>query len=195
MARTNSTMLPLGTTAPDFALPDVTSGKIVSLADFKSSPALLVAFLCNHCPYVKHVQSGLAQMARDFQARGVGVVAISSNDVANYPDDSPEKMREEAQRVGYTFPYLYDESQAVALAYRAACTPDFFLFDGALKLVYRGQMDDARRANDLPVTGSSLRAAVDAVLNGQAVLPNQIPSLGCNIKWKPENEPDYFKLL
>ena len=188
-------MLPLGTTAPDFALPDVTSGKIVSLADFNNSPALLVAFLCNHCPYVKHVQAGLAQMARDFQARGVGVVAISSNDVANYPDDSPEKMREEAQRVGYTFPYLYDESQAVALAYRAACTPDFFLFDGALKLVYRGQMDDARRANDLPVTGSSLRAAVDAVLNGQAVSPNQIPSLGCNIKWKPENEPDYFKLL
>jgi peroxiredoxin len=195
MARTNSTMLPLGTLAPDFALPDAVNGKIVSRADFKKSPALLVAFLCNHCPYVKHIQPGLAQMAKDLQARGVGVVAISANDVANYPDDSPDKMREEALRAGYTFPYLYDESQSVALAYRAACTPDFFLFDGAQKLVYRGQMDDARRANNLPVTGSSLRAAVDAVLAGQAVSPNQIPSLGCNIKWKPENEPDYFKLL
>jgi peroxiredoxin len=195
MARTNSTMLPLGTVAPDFALPDVTSGKIVSLADFKKSSALLVVFLCNHCPYVKHIQAGLTQLAKDLQARGVGVVGISSNDVANYPDDGPEKMREEAQRAGYTFPYLYDESQSVALAYRAACTPDFFLFDGAQKLVYRGQMDDARRANNLPVTGSSLRAAVDAVLAGQAVSPNQIPSLGCNIKWRPENEPDYFKLL
>jgi peroxiredoxin len=188
-------MLPLGTLAPDFALPDAVNGKIVSRADFKKSPALLVAFLCNHCPYVKHIQPGLAQMAKDLQARGVGVVAISANDVANYPDDSPDKMREEALRAGYTFPYLYDESQSVALAYRAACTPDFFLFDGAQKLVYRGQMDDARRANNLPVTGSSLRAAVDAVLAGQAVSPNQIPSLGCNIKWKPENEPDYFKLL
>jgi peroxiredoxin len=173
----------------------VTSGKIVSLADFKKSSALLVVFLCNHCPYVKHIQAGLTQLAKDLQARGVGVVGISSNDVANYPDDGPEKMREEAQRAGYTFPYLYDESQSVALAYRAACTPDFFLFDGAQKLVYRGQMDDARRANNLPVTGSSLRAAVDAVLAGQAVSPNQIPSLGCNIKWRPENEPDYFKLL
>lgn len=188
-------MLPLGTLAPDFALPDAVNGKIVSRADFKKSPALLVAFLCNHCPYVKHIQPGLAQMAKDLQARGVGVVAISANDVANYPDDSPDKMREESLRAGYTFPYLYDESQSVALAYRAACTPDFFLFDGAQKLVYRGQMDDARRANNLPVTGSSLRAAVDAVLAGQAVSPNQIPSLGCNIKWKPENEPDYFKLL
>lgn len=195
MARTNSTMLPLGTVAPDFALPDVVSGKTVALADFKNFPALLVVFLCNHCPYVKHIQAGLAQMAKDFQARGVGVVAISANDVANYPDDSPDKMREEAQRAGYTFPYLFDESQSVALAYRAACTPDFFLFDGGKKLVYRGQMDDARRANNLPVTGSSLRAAVDAVLAGRAVSSSQIPSLGCNIKWKPENEPDYFKLL
>ena len=195
MARTNSTMLPLGTRAPDFALPDVVSGKSISLADFKNSSALLVAFLCNHCPYVKHIQAGLAQMAKDFQAHGAGVVGISSNDVANFPDDSPEKMREEARRAGYTFPYLYDESQAVARAYRAACTPDFFLFDGAHRLVYRGQMDDARRANTLPVTGATLRAAVDAVLAGTAVSPNQIPSLGCNIKWKAGHEPEYFKLI
>ena len=195
MARTNSTMLPLGTSAPNFALPDAVTGKTVSLADFKNSSALLVAFICNHCPYVKHVQAGLTQMAKDFQARGVGVVGISANDVMNYPDDRPEKMREEARRAGYTFPYLYDESQSVARAYRAACTPDFFLFDGAHRLVYRGQMDDARRANSLPVTGASLRATVDAVLAGQAVSPQQIPSLGCNIKWKPGNEPEYFKLI
>ena len=188
-------MLPLGTAAPDFALPDVVSGKTVALADFKNSSALLVAFLCNHCPYVKHIQTGLAQLAKDLQAWGVSVVAISANDVVNFPDDGPEKMREEAQRAGYTFPYLFDESQAVALAYRAACTPDFFLFDGAQQLVYRGQMDDARRANNLPVTGASLRAAVDAVLAGQAVDAKQIPSLGCNIKWKAGNEPEYFHLL
>ena len=188
-------MLPLGTAAPDFALPDVVSGKIVALAGFKNSSALLVAFLCNHCPYVKHIQAGLTQLAKDLQARSVGVVAISANDVVNYPDDSPEKMREEAQRAGYTFPYLFDESQSVALAYRAACTPDFFLFDGARRLVYRGQMDDARRANELPVTGASLRAAVDAVLAGQPVDARQIPSLGCNIKWKAGNEPEYFHLI
>ena len=195
MARTNSTMMPLGTNAPDFVLPDTVSGKTISLADFKNSPALLVAFICNHCPYVKHVQAGLAQLAKDFQARGVGVVGISANDAANYPDDSPEKMREEAARAGYTFPYLYDESQSVARAYRAACTPDFFLFDGTSRLVYRGQMDDARRANNLPVTGASLRAAVDAVLARRAVSENQIPSLGCNIKWKPGQEPEYFQLI
>ena len=195
MARTNSTMLPLGTAAPDFALPDVVSGNTVTLADFKNSSALLVAFLCNHCPYVKHIQAGLTQLAKDLQARGVGVVAISANDVVNYSDDSPEKMREEARRAGYTFPYLYDESQSVALAYRAACTPDFFLFDGAQRLVYRGQMDDARRANALPVTGKSLREAVDAVLSGKPVDAKQIPSLGCNIKWKAGNEPEYFSLL
>jgi peroxiredoxin len=188
-------MLPLGTPAPDFALPDVVSGKTVSLSDFKNAPALLVMFICNHCPYVKHVQAGMTQMVKDFQARGVGVMAISANDVVNYPEDSPEKMKEEARRAGYTFPYLYDESQAAARAYRAACTPDFFLFDGAHKLVYRGQMDDARRANDLPVTGKSLRDAVDAVLEGRPVSVNQIPSLGCNIKWKPGNEPEYFHLM
>lgn len=187
-------MLPLGTAAPDFALRDAVTGKSVSLADFKTASALLVAFICNHCPYVKHIQAGLSQMAIDFQARGVAVVAISSNDVANYPDDSPEKMKEEAHRAGYTFAYLFDESQSVARAYRAACTPDFFLFDGQRKLVYRGQMDDARRGNDLPVTGKDLRAAVDATLSGRPVQPNQIPSLGCNIKWKPGSEPEYFRL-
>jgi len=188
-------MLPLGTTAPDFALPDTVTGKTVSIGDFKTSSALLVMFLCNHCPYVKHVQAGLTQMVEDLQAREVSVVGISANDVANFPDDSPEKMREEARRAGYTFPYLYDESQSVARAYRAACTPDFFLFDGAHRLVYRGQMDDSRRANNLPVTGASLRAAVDAVLAGKPVSANQIPSLGCNIKWKPGNEPEYFHLV
>jgi len=195
MARTNSTMLPLGTSAPDFSLPDTVTGQAVSLRDFKNASALLVIFLCNHCPYVKHVQAGLTQTVKDLQARGVGVVGISSNDVTNFPDDSPEKMREEAKRAGYTFPYLYDESQSVARAYRAACTPDFFLFDGSQRLVYRGQMDDARRANNLPVTGASLRAAVDALLAGKPVSSSQIPSLGCNIKWKPGNEPDYFQLL
>jgi len=188
-------MLPLGTPAPDFSLPDVVSGKTVSLSDFKNSSALLVMFTCNHCPYVKHVQTGMTQMARDFQTRGVGVVAINSNDAGQYPEDSPEKMKAEARRAGYTFPYLYDESQSVARAYRAACTPDFFLFDAERKLVYRGQMDDARRANNLPVTGKSLRDAVDAVLAGKPVSPNQTPSLGCNIKWKPGNEPEYFHLV
>jgi len=186
-------MLPLGTTAPDFALPDVVGGKIISSGDFKKSPAMLVMFICNHCPYVKHVQAGLALMAKDFQARGLGVVAISSNDAKNYPDDGPKQMREEARRAGYTFPYLYDETQTVARAYRAACTPDFFLFDGQRKLVYRGQMDDARRANDLPVTGRSLREAVEAVLTGKPISPDQVPSLGCSIKWKPGNEPEYFR--
>jgi len=188
-------MLLLGTPAPDFALPDVVSGKTVSRADFKNAPALLVMFICNHCPYVKHVQAGMAKMARDFQTRGVGVVAISSNDAANYPEDSPEKMKEEAQRAGYIFPYMFDDSQSVARAYHAACTPDFFLFDAGHRLVYRGQMDEARRGNDLPVTGKSLRDAVEAVLAGQTVSPNQIPSLGCNIKWKPGTEPEYFKLV
>lgn len=168
-------------------------GKPVSLADFKTSPALLVMFICNHCPYVKHVQAGMTQMAKDLQSRGVAVIAISSNDVENYPEDSPEKMKEEAQRAGYTFPYLYDGSQSAARAYRAACTPDFFLFDSQRKLVYRGQMDDARHGNNVPVTGRDLRAAVDAVLSGKPVAPNQTPSLGCNIKWKPGNEPEYFR--
>ncbi|GMU23166.1 MAG: thioredoxin family protein [Phycisphaerae bacterium] len=191
MALTPSTMLPLGTAAPDFSLPD-TERRIVSLDDFKDAPALLVAFICNHCPYVKHVQSGFAQLARDYQARGVAVVGISSNDVKNYPDDSPERMREEARQAGYTFPYLFDETQQVAKAYRAACTPDFYVFDAGHKLVYRGQMDDSRPNTGRPVTGADLRAALDAVLAGRPVPQNQQPSVGCNIKWQPGNEPDYY---
>jgi peroxiredoxin len=183
MALTPSTMLPLGTSAPAFSLPDV-SGKIVSIADFQNAPALLVMFICNHCPYVKHVRSGLAQLARDYQARGVAVVAISSNDAKSYPDDSPAKMAVEAKEAGYTFPYLYDESQAVARAYQAACTPDFFLFNRERQLVYRGQLDDSRPGNGIPVTGKDLRAALDAVLAGKPVVADQKPSIGCNIKWK-----------
>ena len=196
MARTPSTMLALGTQAPAFSLPD-TEGKIVSLKDFANAPALLIAFICNHCPYVKHLRAELAAVGREYQARGVAIVAINSNDVANYPDDSPAKMKEEKAAAGYTFPYLFDETQAVAKAYRAACTPDFFLFDGAHRLVYRGQFDDSRPRVEkiLPVTGKDIRAALDAVLSGQPVSPDQKPGLGCNIKWKPGNEPDYFKLV
>lgn len=183
-------MLPLGTIAPDFRLPD-THGRTVTLADFNGKPALLVIFLCNHCPYVKHIRAGLAQLARDYQPRGVGIVGINANDVANYPADSPAKMAEEVKAAGYTFPYLYDESQAVAKAYRAACTPDIYLFDQARRLVYRGQFDASRPGNGIPVTGSDLRAALDAVLAGQPVSAAQTPSIGCNIKWKPGNEPKY----
>jgi peroxiredoxin len=191
MALTPSTMLPLGTAAPDFQLPD-TNGKMVSLADYKNAPALLVLFICNHCPYVKHIRKGLAQLARDYAPKGVGIVGISSNDVANYSEDSPARMKEEAKSAGYIFPYLYDETQAVAKAYRAACTPDIYLFDKNHKLVYRGQMDDSRPSNGQPVTGKDLREALDAVLAGKAVSPNQKASVGCNIKWKAGNEPDYF---
>jgi peroxiredoxin len=191
MVQTASVMLSLGTSAPDFQLPDP-QGKVVSLADFRSSPALLVVFMCNHCPYVKHVASGLALLAREYQARGVAVVGINSNNWQEYPDDSPDKMRDEIRIRGYTFPYLIDETQEVAKAYSAACTPDFFLFGKDRKLVYRGQMDSSRPGNDIPVTGQDLRAALDAVLAGKPVSPKQKPSLGCNIKWKPGNEPDYF---
>lgn len=190
MALTPSTMLPLGTTAPDFRLPD-THGRPVSAGDFKDAPALLVLFICNHCPYVKHLRAGLAQLGRDYLPRGVAMVAVSANDAANYPDDSPAKMRAEAGDAGYTFPYLYDESQAVAKAYRAACTPDFFLFDRARRLVYRGQFDDSRPGNSIPVTGKDLRAALDAVLADRPVAAEQKPSIGCNIKWRPGNAPDY----
>ena len=183
-------MLPLGTTAPDFKLPD-TNGKIVSLADFKDKSALLVLFICNHCPYVKHIRSGLAQLARDYQLKNTGIVAINSNDVANYPDDSPAMMKAEVKSAGYSFPYLYDETQAVAKAYRAACTPDIYLFDKNHKLVYRGQFDDSRPGNGVPVTGKDLRSALDAVLAGKALSPDQKASVGCNIKWKAGNEPDY----
>jgi len=183
-------MLPLGTPAPAFKLPD-TTGKTVALSDFRGKP-VLVMFICNHCPFVKHISTQLAQLARDYQARGVGIVGINSNDVANYPDDSPEKMKEEVARTGYTFPYLYDESQAVAKAYHAACTPDFFLFDTEHRLVYRGQLDDSRPSNAVPVSGKDLRAALDAVLSGKDVPKDQKPSIGCNIKWKTGQEPDYF---
>ncbi|GMR20739.1 MAG: thioredoxin family protein [Gammaproteobacteria bacterium] len=191
MVLTPSTMLPLGTPAPDFSLPD-TRGNTVTLSDFTGSAALLVIFMCNHCPYVKHLAAALAEYARDYQARGVAIVGISSNDVANYPDDSPEKMAQEVAKAGYAFPYLYDASQNVAKSYRAACTPDFFLFDQSRKLVYRGQFDGSRPRSDLPVTGADLRAATDAVLAEQPPVSEQIPSMGCNIKWKPGNEPDYF---
>ncbi|HVX15084.1 MAG TPA: thioredoxin family protein [Pirellulales bacterium] len=191
MARTPSTMLPLGTQAPGFSLPNV-DGRTVSLADFQDASALLVVFMCNHCPFVKHVAPELARLAKDFQPRGLAMVGISSNDAAGYPDDAPAKMIEEAKHRGYSFPYLYDESQSVAKAYRAACTPDFFLFDRARQLVYRGQLDSSRPDSGIPVTGADLRAAVEAALAGQAPRAEQKPSIGCNIKWKPGNEPDYY---
>jgi peroxiredoxin len=191
MALTNSTMLALGSKAPGFRLPD-TEGKTVSRDDFKAAPALLVAFICNHCPYVKHVRHAFAALAKEYEARGVAVVGISSNDVTTHPDDSPANMAREKAEVGYTFPYLYDDTQEVARAYEAACTPDFYVFDGDRSLVYRGQMDGSRPGSDVPVTGRDLRAALDAVLAGTPVSQDQKPSLGCNIKWKPGNEPPYF---
>jgi peroxiredoxin len=192
MAATPSTMLELGTPAPDFSLPDTVGGGTVSRDDFADARALLVMFVCNHCPFVIHVREELARLAADYRERGVAVVAISANDVEKYPQDSPEKMKEFAAENGWDFPYLYDASQEVAKAYRAACTPDFFLFDGDRKLVYRGQLDDSRPESGIPVTGADLRAALDRVLAGEAVPPAQKPSLGCNIKWKPGNEPEYF---
>lgn len=194
MVRTPSTMLPLGTPAPDFSLPNV-DGQTVSLADAAGPKGTLVMFICNHCPFVKHVADQLAALGRDYLPRGLGVVAISSNEVSAHPADSPEQMVHEAEDRGYVFPYLYDESQEVAQAYHAACTPDFFLFDGDKKLVYRGQLDASRPGNDIPVTGADLRAAIDAVLGGQPVSAEQRPSLGCNIKWKPGNEPSYQRPL
>lgn len=191
MARTPSTMLELGTPAPDFRLPD-SLGNPYALSDFAASPGLLVVFMCNHCPYVKHIRSELAAFAQEYIGRGLAVVGINANDVANFPDDSPEKMAEEVRAAGYAFPYLYDETQAVAKAYRAACTPDFFLFDKDRRLVYRGQFDDSRPNSGIPVTGKDLRAAVDALLAGRPNPADQKASLGCNIKWKPGNEPDYY---
>jgi peroxiredoxin len=184
-------MLPLGTPAPDFSLVNV-DGQTVSLADFHGAPALLVVFMCNHCPFVIHVADHLAALAQEYTQRGAAVVGINSNDVARHPADSPEQMAAEAEQRGYVFPYLYDETQEVAHAYRAACTPDFFLFDGEQKLVYRGQLDSSRPDSGIPVTGADLRAALDAVLAGEPAAEQQRPSLGCNIKWKPGNEPDYF---
>jgi peroxiredoxin len=182
MAATPSVMMPLGTRAPEFALPD-TDGRIVRRTDFQDAPALLVMFICNHCPYVQHVRAELARLGREYSERGVGIVAISSNDAERYPADSPERMKEEKQTAGYMFPYLHDETQDVARAYGAACTPDFFLFDAAGALVYRGQLDDSRPGNGRPVTGRDLRAAMDAVLARQPVPADQKPSIGCNIKW------------
>lgn len=184
MPQTSSAMLPLGTSAPAFALPDTVSGETLSLEQLKSDKATVVMFICNHCPFVKHILSGLVSIGHDYQARGVAFVAISSNDVLSHPDDGPEQMKRVAQSAGFPFPYLYDETQAVAKAYQAACTPDFYLFDGALRLAYRGQFDDSRPGNGKPVTGRDLRAALDAVLAGKPVSPEQKPSVGCNIKWR-----------
>ena len=191
MVKTASTMLPLGTTAADFSLLDP-AGNLMSLSDFAEAPALLVIFMCNHCPFVKHIAAGLAELARDYQQRRVAVVGINSNDVENYPDDAPPKMAEEVAYRGYTFPYLYDATQEVAKAYGAACTPDFYVFDKDRKLVYRGQMDSSRPGSGVEVTGEDLREALDAVLSGQPVPEEQRASIGCNIKWKVGNEPDYY---
>lgn len=196
MARTASTMPELGMPAPGFSLPDAADGnRMVALSDFTGSPGLLVMFLCNHCPFVKHVRSELARLARDYHPRGIAFVGISSNDTQTHPDDAPDLMAVEAREAGYTFPYLYDESQVVARAYRAACTPDFFLFDRNRRLYYRGQLDDSRPSKyvgrDIPVTGRDLRAALEALLSNDPAPQPQRPSMGCNIKWKPGNEPQY----
>jgi thiol-disulfide isomerase/thioredoxin len=192
MVKTASTMLPLGTRAPNFSLKNAVDGKTVSLADCSGKPGLLVMFICNHCPFVKHLQQALAEFGKEYQAKGLAIVAINSNDVASHPDDSPEKMKAEALAAGYPFPYLFDETQDVAKAYKAACTPDFFLFDKHQALVYRGQFDSSRPGNNQPITGADLRAAADLVLAGKPVPADQRPSIGCNIKWKPGNEPEYF---
>jgi peroxiredoxin len=184
MARTESAMLALGTSAPDFVLPDVVTGKQVTTHAAAGPKGLLVMFICRHCPFVKHLEKALAPLGRDYSGNGIGIVAISSNDAENYPDDAPESLAEQARGLGFTFPYLYDEAQDVARAYDAACTPDFFLFDAGLKLVYRGQFDDSRPGNGVPVTGSNLRGAMEALLQGKPISPDQHPSIGCNIKWK-----------
>ena len=192
MVNTSSTMMPLGAAAPDFELVDVVSGKRVALRDFEGKRGLVVMFLSRHCPFVKHVQEQVAELCNSYLDEGLGVVAVCSNDVERYPDDGPEQMKQQAEQVGFHFPYLFDESQAVAKAYGAACTPDFFLFDERLRLAYRGQFDGSRPRNDLPVTGEDLRRAIEAVLAGREVEGEQMPSMGCNIKWKPGNEPAYF---
>ena len=183
MSLTESTMLELGTLAPGFALTDVVTGRTVSRDDFHGQKALLVMFICAHCPYVKHIERGLAALGRDFAAQPVGIVAISSNDAVTHPADSPAGLKRQAETYGFAFPYLYDETQAVARAYKAACTPDFFLFDADFRLAYRGQFDSSRPGNGIPVTGEDLRSAIDTVLSGKPVLTGQRPSIGCNIKW------------
>ena len=192
MVLTPSTMLPLGTVAPDFQLPDVVSGKTISPEMFADKTALLVMFICRHCPFVKHIQQELAKIGQDYAHTNLGIIAISANDVVNYPDDAPDQLKTMAQELGFTFPFCYDESQATAKAYTAACTPDFFLFDSDRQLAYRGQLDDSRPGNNQPVTGKDLRLAIDTVLRGKKVAPDQKPSIGCNIKWRPGNEPPYF---
>ena len=187
-----STMLALGTKAPEFELPDVVTGLPVGIRDFDGKRALLVMFICRHCPYVRHVRGELARLGRDFAESDLAIVAISSNDPAEYPEDAPESLAEDARQAGYAFPYLFDETQEIARAYTAACTPDFFLFDEHLDLVYRGQLDDSRPSNGVPVTGKDLRAAIDAVLTGETPSAEQRPSIGCNIKWRAGNQPEYF---
>jgi len=193
MELTPSTMLPLGTAAPDFSLKDTVSGKTMTLATFAGKKALLVMFICNHCPYVKHLKSALAQLGKDYAGRDVAIVGISANDPVSHPDDAPAKLAADAKASGYAFPVLFDETQKVAQAYKAACTPDFFVFDAGRKLAYRGQFDDSRPGNGKPVTGSDLRSALDAVLGGKAASSKQVASLGCNIKWRAGNEPAYFQ--
>ena len=191
MALTPSTMLELGTEAPVFDLPDTVSGNTISLSTFADKKGLLVMFICNHCPFVKHINEELGRLGKDYAGSDIGIVAISANDAVNYPDDAPDKLKESAEQHGYRFPYCHDESQQIARAYTAACTPDFFLFDADRKLAYRGQLDESRPDSGIPVTGRDLRAAMDAVLAGTAVGPDQKASIGCNIKWKPGNEPGY----
>jgi peroxiredoxin len=192
MSSTLSTMLQLGTRAPEFSLPDVVSGKTISLASFRDKKALLVMFICRHCPYVKHIERELARIGRDYSSKDVGIVAITSNDSVTYPEDSPASTKEMAIELGFTFPVCFDESQEIAKAYVAACTPEFYVFEKSRQLVYRGQLDDSRKGNNIPVTGKDVRAALDALLSNKPVDQNQKPSIGCNIKWKPGNEPKYF---
>jgi len=193
MSLTQSTMMPLGSRAPDFALPEVSTGRVVRLGDFAGKKALLVMFLCRHCPYVKHVEPELAKLARDYATADLSLLAISSNDASSHAEDAPASRVAQAKEAGFSFPYLYDESQDAAKAFAAACTPDFFLFDAQRRLVYRGQLDDSRPGNGKPLTGKDLRAAMNALLAGLAPAAAQRPSAGCNIKWKPGHEPDYFK--
>ncbi len=190
MAYTESTMLPLGIEAPDFRLPDVVSGEKMTIEDVKGDMATVIAFICNHCPFVHHINPKFSELAKKYQKLGIGFAAISSNDVKNYPEDSPEKMVEVAKKEGYSFPYLYDETQVVARSYHAACTPEFYVFNRKMRLVYRGQMDDSRPGNDIEVTGKDLKSALDSLLRGEHVSTNQKPGGGCNIKWKKDMDPN-----
>jgi peroxiredoxin len=192
MARTPSQMIDLGTEAPNFQLPDVVSGKTIGLDDFPNAKGFMIAFICNHCPFVQLIRHEFARYGREYTERGIAVIAINSNDIDAHPEDGPDPMRDDARRFGYTFPYCLDEDQSVAKAYQAACTPDLYLFDADRRLVYRGQFDAARPGNDVPVTGKDLRAATEALLAGQPIPTDQKASLGCNIKWRPGNEPAYF---